>query len=590
MKLSSAAKNVEQKGARAINKHWYQRFYGFWHHEIAEKVVAKVEKTRVAKCTEATVKEHFFAKGAGLRDTLIRAGIMDPETGHIADPRRVLNRDEMPQFFDFTAHGQGTKKVGTGCSNPARTAERENRETGTIDMVQDLGGFLYGPQILVARKSLTGSCAPNIACETFDAKIHELEGYSTFGLVSVCECGVQTGVTLLARYKMLNQELIARGVPRPVVELTDNHASRYDDAVMAYCEEIQVEQWNEQSKTSHMFQALDQNNNLCHGAYQKGKVELKGQIAVALTHKEHQAERARIEAGGAPSGKAVRIWEPSEVTIRVQEFITIICLIWFSWSNKITRVMSWRKVGITVEGLAPWLINRTQFVVKEATDGGGMTCFVPVEGVASTGAPSSTSTGESSRRSSGRLSCAGPKELLVRYVGDDHSPERIAPKRLSELVTPPSEHALRAGTAARLAKKLKRVEGVMQEWEEFQTNPMHVKMLEPLQMHAVPETAARDTLCSYSGSFQYNDIRVMKANKRSLEATALKEVAEKAAAKTALSVAWDKCGLECKCPIVFFGGVRKCCPVKGMRKCLICGDVKKSVCQKQACKLVREAA
>ena len=80
----------------------------------------------------------------------------------------------------------------------------------------------------------------------------------------------------------------------------------------------------------------------------------------------------------------------------------------------------------------------------------------------------------------------------------------------------------------------------------------------------------------------------MKANKRSLEATALKEVAEKAAAKTALSVAWDKCGLECKCPIVFFGGVRKC-PVKGMRKCLICGDVKKSVCQKQACKSVREA-
>ena len=68
-----------------------------------------------------------------------------------------------------------------------------------------------------------------------------------------------------------------------------------------------MEQWSEQSKTSHLFQALDQNNNLCHGAYQKGKAELKGQIAVALTHKEHKAERARIEAGGRPSGKAVRI-------------------------------------------------------------------------------------------------------------------------------------------------------------------------------------------------------------------------------------------------------------------------------------------
>eukprot|EP00959_Pyramimonas_sp_CCMP1952_P303725 6356038-Pyramimonas_sp.AAC.1 len=73
----------------------------------------------------------------------------------------------------------------------------------------------------------------------------------------------------------------------------------------------------------------------------------------------------------------------------------------------------------------------------------------------------------------------------------------------------------------------------------------------------------------------------MKEKKRSQEATALlQEVAEKAAAKAALSVAWDKCGLECKCPIVFVGNVRKCCPVKGMRKCLICGgDVKKSVCQ-----------
>lgn len=79
-----------------------------------------------------------------------------------------------------------------------------------------------------------------MACETFDFKIHELEGYSTYALLSVCECGSQTGATLLERYKMLDQELTARGVPRPVVELTDNHASRYDEAVMAYCEERQL--------------------------------------------------------------------------------------------------------------------------------------------------------------------------------------------------------------------------------------------------------------------------------------------------------------------------------------------------------------
>ena len=66
--------------------------------------------------------------------------------------------------------------------------------------------------------------------------------------------------------------------------------------------------------------------------------------------------------------------------------------------------------------------------------------------------------------------------------------------------------------------------------------------------------------------------------------TPSKKVSEMAA----VTVAWDKCGVACKCPLVFFGLQRfKCCPVKGMKKCSICGEIKKSTCQKQLCKTAR---
>eukprot|EP00959_Pyramimonas_sp_CCMP1952_P398971 8360245-Pyramimonas_sp.AAC.1 len=153
-------------------------------------------------------------------------------------------------------------------------------------MVQDLSGFLYGMHLIVARKSLTESLAPDIACETFDNKIHELEGYGSYSLLSLTECGVQTGESLLQRYKVLDKELIARGVKRPVLEMTDNHVSRYDDEVMEFCQSVGIHQWSEESNTSGIFQALDQNNKTCHVAYDREKKELKHNIAIRLSNEE----------------------------------------------------------------------------------------------------------------------------------------------------------------------------------------------------------------------------------------------------------------------------------------------------------------
>ena len=59
--------------------------------------------------------------------------------------------------------------------------------------------------------------------------------YSSFGLLSTNECGVQTEATCLQAYMMLDRELTQRNIPRPVVMLTDNHASRKGESVLDFC-------------------------------------------------------------------------------------------------------------------------------------------------------------------------------------------------------------------------------------------------------------------------------------------------------------------------------------------------------------------
>jgi len=194
-------------------------------------------------------------------------------------------------------------------------------------MVQDVSGFLYGCHLILARSTLTASLGPEEAV-VFDSKIHEMEGYSTFCLVSLTEKGSQTGVTLLERYKMLDKELTARDVERPVVEMTDNHVSRYSDEVMEFCKAHGIIQWSEESNTSAIFQAVDQNNQQCHVVYNNAKKEYKHELAVSLTHEESRKEQERVQAGGVP--KEVRVWDPSEITVKMQDFITIVSRMWFS--------------------------------------------------------------------------------------------------------------------------------------------------------------------------------------------------------------------------------------------------------------------
>ena len=89
----------------------------------------------------------------------------------------------------------------------------------------------------------------------FDKKINEQFGVSTYGLISTTEHGVQTGSSLLEVYRMLDKELTDRRVPRPVVMLTDAHASRQDEDVLEFCREVQIRQFAEPPATSGWAQA-----------------------------------------------------------------------------------------------------------------------------------------------------------------------------------------------------------------------------------------------------------------------------------------------------------------------------------------------
>ncbi|KAK3262735.1 hypothetical protein CYMTET_28423 [Cymbomonas tetramitiformis] len=232
-KLSAGAKQCLENGGPS--RKFFQYFFGYYADKVSEKKPVALEKKRVAQYTEEAVEEHFFAPGAGLQDTLIRHGIMDPVTKLITDPRRLLNRDETPQFIDYnTLRGNNIRKRVSAKGKSSVIPMAENRESVTIDVVMDLSGFLYGAHLMLARDTLTETLCPD-ELSVFDKQIHESQKFSTFGLLTLNESGCQTGVTLLQRYHMLDAELTARDVPRPVVEMTDNHDSRYADEVLEFC-------------------------------------------------------------------------------------------------------------------------------------------------------------------------------------------------------------------------------------------------------------------------------------------------------------------------------------------------------------------
>ena len=207
---------------------------------------------------------------------LTKRGITDAD-GLIIDRRRLLNADEMPAFLDFLTHN--LKALGER-GKPLQKSGEENRECATVMMVGDLGGFVYGPQYLVARKQYMacfGDCTtPWADFEDYgelchDDKIYLLEQRSTYSLISLTDKGVQTGESFADFLRFLRLQIDARNVSLlaaghtpiefPVVLLGDNHGSRFDELVLEMTDPDATKFCGilldfEESNTSHILQVV----------------------------------------------------------------------------------------------------------------------------------------------------------------------------------------------------------------------------------------------------------------------------------------------------------------------------------------------
>ena len=152
---------------------WFARFFS-WHGELLDlRKEQKIDSARAAVANEETLEEHFNGIW-GLREELVDAGIMDARDGTIADPRRVLNRDETPQFIDYNDNkGNAKTKRAAGKNHPALSTSPSNRECVTVDITIGLDGFMYGVQFICARKTLTDRIITERLGEYFTGRIYE---------------------------------------------------------------------------------------------------------------------------------------------------------------------------------------------------------------------------------------------------------------------------------------------------------------------------------------------------------------------------------------------------------------------------------
>lgn len=140
---------VRNKDAQ-LAKCFFERFFPWCRAQgvkIEEGTERSQDKERAVKMTEAVVERHFYGE-FGLEAELIDAGVMDPETKVIEDPRRVLNSDETPQPIDAPQKGK-RPKVAKRVGAAVRKATTTIKDILSVNMTWDLGGHLYGMQAVL---------------------------------------------------------------------------------------------------------------------------------------------------------------------------------------------------------------------------------------------------------------------------------------------------------------------------------------------------------------------------------------------------------------------------------------------------------
>ncbi|KAK3240080.1 hypothetical protein CYMTET_50046 [Cymbomonas tetramitiformis] len=380
---------------------------------------------------------------------------------------------------------------------------------------------------MLAREVLTEGISPD-DIQVFDNQIHEHQKFSTFGLVTINESGCQTGQTLLQRYQMLDQELTARGVERPVVEMTDNHDSRYDERVMKFCEEKGIVQWSEKANTSGKFQALDQVNRKLHQEIEKAVREFKVLRAAQMS---------------AQSGHKV---DTSEITMNITDFIRQFCVVLFSWSSIMDRITAFRRVGIFQVELAPGQIDRTNFV------------YQPEEKVEAEAPPNVEDF---------RTSPEGVRKDTTEYLKRKLEAYRGLAKQWQTYETSPIEQGILSPEILPPLPPRPSKGGLSDKNGSFQFNDI-------LAMKRAKKAEQDETRAQAEFASLQRDLA-----REQRESQMAEVVARRAQAAAELSTAFDKCGGRCKCNI-YVNLKRVSCEASKLKKCPVCADIKKSKCAK----------
>ena len=186
---------VLQGNEPRLSKTFFERFYPWCRAhgiKVSEGVDRAQDEKRATKMTEATVERHFLGE-FGLEAELLDAGVMDPDTKVILDPRRLLNSDETPQPIDAPQKGS-RPKVAKRQGQHARRSGSVNKEGVSVNMAWDLSGHLYGVQLVLKRKELSDDMvvdAPRGA-RTFDDETDIVHKQSRYCLLSRITDGMQT--------------------------------------------------------------------------------------------------------------------------------------------------------------------------------------------------------------------------------------------------------------------------------------------------------------------------------------------------------------------------------------------------------------
>ena len=240
-------KQFDRHPACSFGLGFFERFYPWCRThgiDIEEGVERSQDHNRAVKMNEKTVEKHFNGE-FGLAAELIDTKIMDAETKIIGDPRRILNADETPQPVDAPQKGR-RPKVAKRTGQTVRKATVTSKENASVNMAWDLGGHLYGLQLILKLKELHSDLVakgpPGAAY--FDGECDLARKQTRSCTFSRSADGMQTQKTFMEYLHQLDGEItqhsdaaVAAGgepIQRPVVLCLDNHASRYSAEVCTH--------------------------------------------------------------------------------------------------------------------------------------------------------------------------------------------------------------------------------------------------------------------------------------------------------------------------------------------------------------------